>query len=487
MVQKVNKIYFRADGDKTIGLGHVIRSLALAEMLHQHYECYFMTNSNLSFVESQILKICQAIIQLPPQENLPAEAQYIQQHYLQKGAIIVIDGYKFTYNYQKILKKSAQLLIAIDDIYSTHFLADIIINHSGAVKKTDYQTASYTQLYLGTSYALLRKPFRQLKRIERSYETQNNIFICFGGADPKNHTLSTIKKLENHSQSSNYFVVIGGAYGHRYKLETYIQSNNLPIKLLSNLTAQEMVNYMKKCSIAITPPSSISYEYLSVGGHLFLEQIADNQDNIKQFLIAQKLAFNLQDFGKVTTKDLADSLTNQQVHFDGKQAKRFLKIIHATQINLRTVVVEDCQQIYDWANHPSVRLQSFNSAPIPFKNHQKWFSNKLTDKNCHFFIGELNGIPFGTIRFDVKENIATISYSVAEHFRGQGLGTLLLKIGKKKLIQSGNSLKEIVGFVKKQNKASQFAFLKLGYLQTVAYKPTQPTPSPSIIEEAYLK
>lgn len=468
MEQKINKIYFRADGDKTIGLGHIIRSLALAEMLHQYYDCHFLTSSNLNFLENQILGICQSVIQLPTHKNLEAEAKYIQQNYLQNEAILVIDGYHFTHNYQKILKEKAKLLIAIDDIFSTHFLADIIINHSGAVKPADYQTASYTQLCLGTSFALLRKPFRQLTKVERSVDAQNNIFICFGGADPKNHTLSTIKKLQHHSQLLNFYVVIGGAYAHRKVLETYIQSNNLSIEFLSNLTAQEMVDYMKKCQIAITPPSGISYEYLSIGGYLFLVQIADNQSSIKQFLIEKKLAFDFQDFGKISTKDLADSVTNQQVYFDGKQAKRFVKLVHATQVSLRTITAEDCQQIYDWANHPSVRKQSFNSAPIPFENHKKWFSNKLIDKNCYFFIGELNSIPFGTIRFDVKDNIATISYSVAEQFRGQGLGTLLLKLGKKNLVQADSSIQEVVGFVKKQNKASQFAFLKLGYQQTIA-------------------
>ncbi len=468
MTQKVNKIYFRADGDKNIGLGHVIRSLALAEMLREHYECHFLTTSNLHFLKDQILDICQSLTELPNQESHEKEAIYIQEKYLGTGAIIVLDGYHFTTNYQQILRSNNNTLIAIDDIHHIHFIADIIINHSGVVKEADYRVAPYTQFCLGTQYALLRKPFRELKPTIRSISEQKNVFLCFGGADPQNHTLSTIKQLQNHSTFNQYFVVLGGAYAHRPTLEAYIVSNKLPVQLLTNLNAKEMVAYMKKAQIAITPPSSISYEYLSVGGYLYLVQIADNQKSIKQFLIEKQLAFDFNDFGKTSTKALTTALKNQQLYFDGRQAKRFLKIIHATQVQLNTVAAKDCQQIYDWANHPSVRQQSFNTSPIPFESHQKWFESKLKDANCHFYIGRLNDIPFGTIRFDIKNNKATISYSIAEQFRGQGLGTLLLKLGKKKLVETGTPLNEIIGFVKKENKASQFAFLKLGYQQTIA-------------------
>ena len=37
------KIYIRADGNSGIGLGHVIRSLALAEMLKEDFNCIFAT------------------------------------------------------------------------------------------------------------------------------------------------------------------------------------------------------------------------------------------------------------------------------------------------------------------------------------------------------------------------------------------------------------------------------------------------------------
>ena len=39
----LKKILFRADGNEEIGYGHVIRSLALADMLKENFECIFVT------------------------------------------------------------------------------------------------------------------------------------------------------------------------------------------------------------------------------------------------------------------------------------------------------------------------------------------------------------------------------------------------------------------------------------------------------------
>lgn len=38
-------MYFRADADDTIGYGHWVRSLALADMLKEDFECIFCTQS----------------------------------------------------------------------------------------------------------------------------------------------------------------------------------------------------------------------------------------------------------------------------------------------------------------------------------------------------------------------------------------------------------------------------------------------------------
>ena len=65
----MKRIYFRADGNAQIGLGHVIRSLALAEILKDEFACHFIIRKPLQTLKEEILKVCKSIIILPETTN----------------------------------------------------------------------------------------------------------------------------------------------------------------------------------------------------------------------------------------------------------------------------------------------------------------------------------------------------------------------------------------------------------------------------------
>ena len=56
------KVYIRADGNSEIGLGHVIRSLALAEMLKDEFCCIFVTRFLTDYINTEACKACSGII-----------------------------------------------------------------------------------------------------------------------------------------------------------------------------------------------------------------------------------------------------------------------------------------------------------------------------------------------------------------------------------------------------------------------------------------
>lgn len=321
----MRKVLFRADGHAKIGLGHVFRSLALAEMLSDAFECHFLIRNPLPILRKQILSICKSIIELPENTNDLEEAAHITQKYLSGNEIVVLDGYHFITDYQQIIKNKGGKIVCIDDIHAYHFVADIVINHAGGLTREKYSAEKYTQFCLGLQYALLRKPFREAAR-NRIYpdRRENKVFICLGGADPNNDTLEVLEKLEQHANINHCYLVLGGAYLHRAALEDFLKKSSLKIELLSNLSAEEMVRYMKKCSKAITPPSTVSYEYLSVGGELYLKIIADNQLNINNYFIKEGLAFTFEQFGNINAASVHLALQKQQKLLDGNVEERFL-------------------------------------------------------------------------------------------------------------------------------------------------------------------
>jgi UDP-2,4-diacetamido-2,4,6-trideoxy-beta-L-altropyranose hydrolase len=63
------KIFFRADGDQTIGMGHFTRTLALTEMLNNYFYCVFATQKPSEYQINEIAKVCHQRIDLPNDET----------------------------------------------------------------------------------------------------------------------------------------------------------------------------------------------------------------------------------------------------------------------------------------------------------------------------------------------------------------------------------------------------------------------------------
>jgi len=130
-------------------------------------------------------------------------------------------------------------------------------------------------------------------------------------------------------------------------------------------------------------------------------------------------------------------------------------------IYFRTAVKSDEKLLFDWANDPVVRKQSFHSKPIDYQTHKKWFQAVLADNKRYLWIAEFNQNPVAQIRFDVVEEYAVISISIDEKHRGKGLGSIILQKATKKFVNKKQL--SVVAYIKKENTASIKSFEKAGY------------------------
>ena len=142
-------------------------------------------------------------------------------------------------------------------------------------------------------------------------------------------------------------------------------------------------------------------------------------------------------------------------------------IIHsAWNAKLRHATSEDMALTFQWANHPAVRTYSFNQEPIPWEDHVAWFTRKLADSQCWYFMLESPVGNLGSIRIDLKAGQpGMISYLLDPAFHGQGWGTALLILGEQEARRKG--VQQLFGDVLPENQASCAIFAKLGYEKEV--------------------
>lgn len=465
-------VYFRADGNSQIGLGHITRSLALADMLLEQFRCVFLVQNPSKELAEQISRV-HSLVSLPETVDYLEEASRLVREHLAQDDIIVLDGYNFRTDYQRIIKNSKCKLVCIDDLHAWHSLADVVINQAGGVSAERYSHEPYTQFCLGPAYALLRKPFLELAS-EKSNNLESpffNIMIAMGGADTDNHTFRILKGLADSGSNGKFHIIIGSAYKHSGELRQFIQNSRLDTELFQNLNANEMAGVMSACSIAITPPSGIAYEYLCSGGTLYLKKTADNQQDIYAFLIKNKFALDSdRAFGVVENPQL-DRIPSP---IDGQSPKRlkavFTSIAENININLRKATVEDVDQYYEWVNETAVRNNSIDDRPIAQSDHVRWFTDKLASDSTLMYYFEKEGKALGQVRFDLVNGEIRIDYSLDRNFRGMGLGRIILTKAIENLTEEGGEWRKskLVAIVKVENVPSCKVFKSLDFQQKEA-------------------
>jgi UDP-2,4-diacetamido-2,4,6-trideoxy-beta-L-altropyranose hydrolase len=268
------KVIIRVDGNSNIGLGHVYRGIALAEMLKDEFGVEFITRIDTTI--SPIKESGFDFIYIPEGVALLDEPNWVKANY-STDAIIVLDGYNFIETYQQKLKDLNYRLVYIDDLTQGTQKADLVINQSPGVKKSAYKAEKYTKFALGLNYALLRKSFIEFDReITKQKKEVKNVYISFGGSDYRDFSLKAVKVVLEINNIKTVNVVLGAAYQSKGIFDLH----NSKLKIYKHLSEKEVFTVMKNSDLAIVPASTISIELASLGLPMILGYFTDNQIGI---------------------------------------------------------------------------------------------------------------------------------------------------------------------------------------------------------------
>ncbi len=333
-------VVFRVDGGTTIGMGHITRCLALANMLKKDFNFYFAIQKPTEVIEDLIKKGTGMIVSFPVKTNYNEEADILRD-WLEPSDIVVFDGYHFKNKYQKTVKKKGCKLVAIDDLHAWHQVVDVVINHAEGVKASEYSAEDYTRFCLGLDYVLLRKPFLQPKTKVRKITSVKKVFISMGAADVNNITQKFTEALLQIKGIEEIHLMLGSINPHLKKIEKLIGENKqLKIVQHFNISAKALAKLLGKCDVSICPASSISLESCAIGIGLVSGFTAENQLSNLKGMEKRKTLINFGDMNLLTVKEIKTKFTaiakhpeqlnelikNQSKMIDGKSPERLRKV-----------------------------------------------------------------------------------------------------------------------------------------------------------------
>jgi UDP-2,4-diacetamido-2,4,6-trideoxy-beta-L-altropyranose hydrolase len=488
------RLVLRADGNSHIGLGHVMRLLALAELLRADFAAItFLIQAPDPALATLLQDAGVKLVALPtalaadePVSVLPA--------LLHPTDVLVLDGYGFDYAYQLAVRPLVACLVCFDDLHAFPFAADLVLNPAGGVTPADYDLRQpAARLLAGPGYAPLRPAFGRLAEPAGPVASPSHVLLCLGGADPRQLTRATAAALLALPAVAHVHAVVGSAYAAWDALHAWAATQAPRLTLHRALPAAQLAHLMQQCGAAVLSPSTISYEYCAAGGGLLLTlPTADNQHDLDHFLRAAGLALPYPAAPNVLTAAeaprLAEQLRQAQCrYFDGQQGQRLRQEFAALQVpaallRLRPVQASDSAQLLDWTNDPATRQQSFDPAPVPLARHETWLSSQLAQPARYLLLlaeATDTGQPAGLIRFamtadnELYEHAtnATLSYSLAPACRGRGWAAPLLLAGTRAVLAAFPQVARILGEVKAENVASVRAFRRAGFAEVAGTGP----------------
>lgn len=272
-------LLIRADGNPQIGLGHLMRCLALAQHWLAHCgPVTFALAEQVSVFAARLLREGASLRVMAVEPGSLADADATAELARELGASwIVCDGYHFGAAYQARLKASAQRLLFVDDYgHGEDYCADLVLNQNLYAEAAPYQRrAAGTELLLGSRYTLLRREFTAHPPQPRTVPARaGRLLITLGGADPADFTSVAVAALADLADMEA-LVIVGGSNPRRAQIESAAHALGTRVSVVA--AVDDMPARMAWADLAVTAGGSTCWELLYMAVPALVVVLADNQ------------------------------------------------------------------------------------------------------------------------------------------------------------------------------------------------------------------
>ena len=216
-------LLFRTDASLTMGTGHVMRCVALAQAWQDAggRAVFAMAETTTGIQARLAAESCEVRSVSCVAGTEQDSAQTIALARELAAEWIVVDGYQFNADYQRALKAAGFKVLFLDDYgHAAHYSADLVLNQNAYADEKMYDAReSYTRLLLGPSYCLLRREFTSWRGWKREIAPiGRKVLVTMGGSDPDNFTATVIEGLRS-LPNIEATVVVGGSNPHIESLQ----------------------------------------------------------------------------------------------------------------------------------------------------------------------------------------------------------------------------------------------------------------------------
>ena len=290
----MSTLLLRADASPQIGMGHVMRCLALAEpWLQAGSAVTLLTASPPPALRARAEVLGVTIKELSAASDSPADAsETIAFAQSLRATWLVLDGYHFDAGFQRAVKSAGLRLLVFDDTaHATHYAADFVLNQNlGASASLYPHRDPTTRLLLGPRFVQLRGEFASFNAQAANPRLSSlapiggegrgegarppRVLVTLGGSDPDNATgevLSVLRTIPNLTAD----LILGPANPHAGALQSAIRNPQSAIHLHQN--PPDLPPLMARADLAICAGGTTAWELSFLGVPMLVLVLAENQ------------------------------------------------------------------------------------------------------------------------------------------------------------------------------------------------------------------
>lgn len=490
-------VVFRADASVTIGTGHVMRCLTLADTLRARgADCQFVTRDQPGHLGALIAERGFAVSILdapsgpalsgPPDHAAWAGVTWQQDLADTRAAIdradwLIVDHYALDARWQQGLGDRVGRIMVIDDLADRPHAAALLLDQNLGREAKDYDglVPDDCRILTGPRFALLRPEFaaqREASLARRKGARLAHLMISMGGTDAADATSMVLRALARADLPSEMriSVVMGSCAPALECVRALAADMPWPTRVLVDV--RDMGVLMAEADLAIGAGGSTTWERCCLGLPSVIVETAANQAGAVAAMEDAAAALGtgpLADpaFGERLVAAvwqagaaLGEISTRAAGICNGQGASRVADALQARALTVRRAGPEDARDVWHWRNDGAASSFYLKTEPTPLDVHLEWFEKALGSDWRDLLIVEVDGLPAGHVRFDRDAGDvgkADVGICLNPDLRGQGLGSRVLSAACDWALSKGVS--RIFAQIHKDNIASQKVFDHAGF------------------------
>jgi len=306
---KTFKAVIRCDGDEQIGLGHVVRCLALAEELRDNRSVgvsFAMAagKPGMDMVQNAGFPVMFLTGQINEETWLDELIRTL------KPNVLILDiRSNLSPTLVRQWRKNGLLIATIDDPSDRRLEADLAFYPPvPQVEEMDWSRFN-GQLFVGWKWVLLRKQFAGNSESHSDFSSPclsnahpPELLITMGGSDPNGLTLKAVRSLDLVKFPFHATIILGPGFAHDGTLSELLEKVIFSYTILRNV--EDMAGIMKKADLALSSFGGTAYELATMGVPGIYYALTDDHARSASVFEKNGMGINLGSYEKIKDRDV---------------------------------------------------------------------------------------------------------------------------------------------------------------------------------------